>query len=52
MKKKEGTSDSIEKNRRSRSVNRLSSQVDRNDGKKKERERLNVRIPLSQIHFP
>lgn len=35
MKKKEGTSDSIEKNRRSRSVNRLSSQVDRNDEKKK-----------------
>lgn len=35
MKKKEGTSDSIEKNRRSRSVNRLSSQVDR----KKKREK-------------
>lgn len=38
MKKKEGTNDSIEKNRRSRSVNRLSSQVDRNDEKKRERK--------------
>lgn len=41
------------KERMIRSRNRLSSQVGRNDeNKKKKEKRLDVRISLSQIHFP